>query len=273
MLWLLLGCGLDQYLGPPDDPSDGPPGRRDPPSIDALEPYRNEDTFLVTGLIAPDDDRVVVSAAGETTIASIEGGAWSATITIPRGQDVEITASNGNGESTPATTQACDPWDAWELDPTFDGNTCDEAIVISQALYDNEDREIVIGNILGADEADWYFVHTIDEPVIENNVGYENYHFVAELVKGIDAYQISVFKGACNNPQCPETPEYTTYEWFMHDDEPDEDGMLPPDPRSCGEAPLDPCPDWSESYWIKVQRSDGGADCKHYELELSNGIW
>jgi hypothetical protein len=269
---------MDQFLGPIDDGNDGPPGRRDPPSLDELDRYRNADTFEVTGLIAPDDTAIVVKANGgglnESFTATIDGGTFAAMVTIPRGQDIALTAVNDNGTSTEKVTMACDPWDAWELDSTYNGDVCDEPIVISQSLYDAEDIEIVIGNVLVADDEDWYFVHTVDEAVIENSAGYENYHFVAELKgDGAAAYAITVHKGSCGAAECPEAGAYQTYEWFTTDTEPDELGNTPADPRSCGEPPLNPCEDWSESYWIQVKRIDGKSDCTHYELELSNGLW
>ena len=268
----MTACGLDQFLAPVDEGD--APGRWDPPVLDPLAPYRNEDSFQVTGLIAPGDTQVMVTVEGADFVqAEISGDRFTATVTVPRGVQATLTASNDHGQSDPVTTLACDPWDAWEIDPVFNGDTCEDPIVVAQQLLDAEDLEVVVGNVLEEGDLDWYFVHTVDEPIVENSAGFENYKFTARLIEGAEAYELSVFKGACAKPECPELGGFTEYDFFAHDTEPDDAGDLPADARACGDPPLNPCEDYSESYWIKVQRTDGEVDCTHYRLDLENGVW
>lgn len=275
MLLLLAACGFDQYLEPVEEA--GVPGRRDPPSLDALAPFRNEDQAEVTGLAAPGDSAITVTVkaggSSESFSAELSEGRFLAAVTLPRGLEATITASNDNGESPGQTTLACDPWDRWEIDPVFNGDTCEDPIVVAEQLLDAEDLEVVLGNVLEEGDVDWYFVHTVDEPIVENSAGFENYNFTARLVEGAEAYELSVFRGACTSPECPDLGGFTEYGFFARDTDPDEAGDIPADPRACGEPPLNACEDYSESYWIKVQRTDGGLDCTHYRLELENGVW
>lgn len=284
---LLVACqgyGLTQFegAGAGTDGHGGldEPARGDPPALNTLDPWRNEDVVTLTGLAAPGDEEVVVrvSTSAGTTSVTVEvlDDAFTTEVELVRGEENEITAENDHGTSQPVSTTACDPYDVYAVDAALEGlgRVCEASVEPHDRLPDNQASVQITGNVLVADEVDWFTIYAVDEPVVENSASYENFHLEVELLEGVEAYRFRVIPGGCNGtPECPSLDGYDHYEDFASDTEPDEEGNVPADPRACGDAPFNACEDWSKPYFIEVRRVDGLVDCTHYTLEIRNGFW
>ena len=252
----------------------------DPPLLAALDPYRNEDLVTVEGRALPGEAvTVLVDQADRTDeylVLADADGFFAQPVVLDRGVDVQITATNLNGPSEARTTQACMPWDAYEIDRESGddyGDSCDD----NPVLADNEFTDALslmtlTGNVLEEGDEDWYRIVTIDEPIIEDQFFYENYNFQVDFLEGSDRYAFEVFRNGCQaeSQECP-GESYDTYSYFADDQEPDEVGEVPADPRACGREPFNDCADFSATYTIVVRRTDGQLNCAHYQLRVRNG--
>lgn len=288
LLLFLISCG-DWGLDPlaPDqvgnltdsDSSAAPLSDTDPPILDALDPYRNEDLITVTGR-APEGDTVTVDVVGSQStdeyLAIASDGTFSVDIGLERGVDVRITASNNNGVSEEISTQACNPWDIYEIDATSGDDYGDDClsnpIRASEEFSDVQSVLSLVGNVLQKGDEDWYRVVTVDDPTIESNFGYENFNFEVSFAAGEGQYAFRVYRGSCEaeSEECA-GEEYDEYSFFAEDTEPDEQGSVPADSSACGGPIFNECADFSETYYIVVRRIDGQLNCDHYQLDLQNG--
>lgn len=278
-LLLLPACGLTEYDPAPIDGTDQP-GRFDPPVLEDVAYYRNPDTVLITGLGGPSDLLVTVtvdsSAGAESQDVAVLDGVFEVELTVPRGEEVSISATNDQGSSNVVTTWACDPYDAYEIEPVMPdtwGDTCGEPIEPFAALRDSDNDGVVFGNVLTEGDEDWYVVTMVDEEVTENSAGLEKFRASVVMDQGVGNYVFEVYRGSCDAPECGELGGYEEYDWYRWDTTPDDDGNVPADPRACGPEPLDPCEDYSAPYYVRVTRTDGELDCTPYSLTISNGHW
>ena len=278
------GVGLDvtapDVLSGGDDTGLGQVSETEPPRLVELEPFRNSDALTVTGRALPGEVVTLLvsgfSQTDEYLATADDAGDFAHEIIIERGVDVEIVATNSNGASDPAVTHACAMWDSYEIDE-FNGDdygdTClDNPVAASDDFTDALSLTTLVGNALTEGDEDWYRFVTVDETLIEDQFGFENYHFEVSFLEGEDRYAFEVYRGGCASSQreCPGS-EYTAYDYFAEDVEPDDLGDLPPDPRACGGNPYNHCPDFSATYFIAVRRTDGQLNCDGYQIQVQNG--
>lgn len=252
----------------------------DPPVLDELDAYRNEDLVTLTGR-APDGNTITITVTGtsstEEYIAVASDSVFAVDIGLERGTDVQIVAENSNGTSNTVTTHACENWDAYEIDAVQGDDYGDDCslnpVVISEAFTDVQEVSLITGNSLSDGDEDWYQVVTIDDPTIENNFGFENYNFQVRFLEGESRYSLEVYRDGCGADvlECGEE-SYSEYSFSAEDVEPDETGSIPPDPRACGGPADNDCADFSATYALRIRRTDGQLDCNHYQLEVSNGL-
>lgn len=260
------------------------PGDPDAPVLTPLAPYQNEDTVVVTGTAKQSKVRLTWSGpeGEDSREVPVAGGEFEYTVGIGRGAPTTFTAvgidgSDETGASEPVATEACDPPDSYEIEAYYGkgyGDTCDDDPVYANgALPDDGSVQTFVGNLHSADDVDWIRV-TASDPGGDETRGYENFKLAARFVQGEGTFQMTVYRGGCTDSEteCP-GDAYDEYSWFMDDQEPDESGSTPADPRACGLAPYNECMDLSGDFYILVSRSDGGFDCTPYEVEVTNGVW
>lgn len=253
----------------------------DPPILDPVDRFRNDDQIVVTGL-APASGAVTLQISNgdgadyEYLVVADEDGLFEAELSLTRGVDTQIAAANDNGASDPVETRACAIWDAYEIEADYGedyGDTCEEnPVAVSDDFTDDGSLADITGNVLTDGDEDWYRVVSVDADATEQSLGFEDYNFEISFLEGADKYSMSIFRGSCasDSEECS-GEDITEYSFFAEDVEPDKNGDVPNDPRACGSETTNECADFSATYYVVIRRTDGQLDCDHYRLRVQNG--
>jgi hypothetical protein len=260
----------------------------DAPVLDSIDPYRNEDTVVITGTTDAflDVTLYMVDSTGTATDATSASGAGSFTFSesLTRGSAYTFyatavdSAGNVSDPSNTLSTEVCDPWDEYE-DSSGYGDTCTNGIVDWSTLTDDGATTLTVqGNLLDASDEDWYLVQTTDG----TTSGINYYRFHVELTHGSGSYAFAVYDGGCTDAylDCgsgsssdPEGDGYTEYEYYA-EDVGDGSHTVPSDTRTCASGgDYNDCDDLSSDYYIHIIRTDGTYSCEYYELTITNGVW
>jgi len=255
----------------------------DPPVLDDLSPYRNEDTATVTGVCegncALEFTVEEVGLGSFTEIGTCNpSGTLSLTVDLTRGYTTEVTATcedasgNISADSNTVSTQACDPYDEYENASGY-GNTAGSAIAEWDVLSDDGTVTIsIVANALDDSDEDWYLINTYDDTHPTDEYWFELYLFEAELVEGDDAYQIEVYNGdvSLTTDVCSGST-YSQFDWYFEDPTWGRGQYCNPTTEN---VDYTDCPDFSIDWYVKVsRRSDADPSCGQYELEITNGMW
>lgn len=292
-----IGETWECTVTPNDGTSNGTPGKDsvnvndytapDAPVLSSIDPYRNEDTVTIQGSTEPfmDVTLYINSANGQTTDTTTANAVGSFTFTESLTRALTYTFyatakdSNGNNssQSNTVSTEACDPFDDYE-DSTGYGDSCADPVVDWSTLTDDGSTTIsIVGNILDANDSDWYMVSTSDL----TSYGINYYRFHVELTAGSGHYKFVVYSGGgCSaaNLDCSSGAQnyaYTEYEVYQQDQGDHASHATPSDTRVCynSHGDYNNCDDFSDTYYIQVVRTDSGYDCSYYQLDVTNGQW
>ena len=257
----------------------------DAPVLDAIDLYRNEGTITITGTAESGSSVQLYNDCGQSTPLAFtvpSSGSFSVILTIGFGTSCSYYATatdlagNTSADSNNISTEFCDPVDSYEVSPSFDGDTCGASIDDWNILGSSASAtaETVTGNIITPGEEDWYVVDT-SQAVISSGINY--YNFQADLTTGSASYEITVYRGDCTSGSLQANSSgatsYDSYSYFAQDVGDAPDHTIPAETRYChnSSASYNVCDDLSETYYIKVFRTDGVVDCQEYTLSFQNG--
>ncbi len=276
---------------PSDGLDDGPAGSDsvtivdytapDAPILDDLDPYRNDDSAVLSGTCEADCELVFYfsDSTGSWTETDTCGadGSLSHTVYLTRGSTTEAfatcedAAGNVSGDSNTVSTEACDPYDEYENAAGY-GDDYSSAIDEWSTMLDSAAGTITISaNALDSSDEDWYVISTTDDPAYENSYYVEDYLFEVALTEGESTYSMTIYRGdpAGATPTCEDGT--TEMDWYFED---------PTWGRGQGCSPTantgdyTDCSDFSTDWYILVTRSDSATpSCDPYELTVTNGVW
>jgi hypothetical protein len=255
----------------------------DAPVLDAIDQYTNRSTMTITGSAEPlalitlflDCDTGLTT----TTTQVSSTGVFSITINIASGDSCEYyakaTDSFGNisVSSNVLNSEYCSIVDTYEISALFNGNTCaaaiDDWIILSDTNI-SANTINVSGNVLDPADEDWYVIDTSQTSI---SSGINNYNFQVDISAGAGSYDMLVYRGDCTagSLECSSSSGgYDTYDYYAEDD--GANYFVPSDSRYCDNGTAyNNCDDLSDTYYIKVYRTDGTVNCQHYTLTISNG--
>ena len=256
----------------------------DAPVLDAINMYRNEGTITITGTAEPGSSVQIYNNCGQAAPLAFTvppSGAFSVFTVISAGTTCSYYAratdgaGNTSADSNLISTEFCDPIDSYEVSSSFNGNSCGNAIDDWNILAPSSNAvpEVVTGNIINPTDVDWYVIDTSSN-VGSSGINY--YNFQVELTTGSGSYDITVFRGDCNaasiETNSSGATSYDSYDYFAQDKGVGTGHLTPSDSRYCqNSSRYNVCDDLSDTYFIKVFRTDGIVNCQEYTLSIQNG--
>ncbi len=263
----------------------------DPPVLDDPDPYVNEDYVELTGTCEADCDLTYyfTDATGSWTEAGTceSDGTLTHQVYLTRGYETTgyatctDDAGNTSGNSNTVTMQSCSVEDTYENSSGY-GDTGANAINEWATFSDDGSTSTVVtitANALTSSDEDWYVISATDGGSSE-----ERFNLAIEMTSGTSTYSFDVYKGssttAIPTPSVTSPSGYATacteFEYYNEDNAISIDGASSTYHATaspsylCGSTDQNVCPDYSDSFYIKVTRNGGVSDsCDHYELDVS----
>jgi len=263
----------------------------DPPVLDDPDPYINEDNLDITGTCEAGCDLTYyfTDATGSwTEVGTCESdGTLTLQVYLTRGYETTgyatctDSAGNTSGNSNTVTMQSCSVEDTYENTSGY-GDSGANAVNEWSTLTDDETStvETITANALTSSDEDWYVFSTNDTTTSNE----EQFNLQIDMTSGTSTYSFDVYKGSPTGAICTGSEKNCTgyatscteFEFYNEDNAITQDGASSTYHSTaspsylCGDAAQNECPDYSDSWYIKVTRNGGvSASCDHYELEVS----
>jgi hypothetical protein len=159
---------------------------------------------------------------------------------------------------------------AQEPDEAAGGDECATAKDLG-AFPDTNQAFDVLGNLVPADDVDWYRFDAVDTP----DTTCDLFHARAQLLGDAnDEFRIEVWRGGCEDGQkITETP-CTDMRWYTNFNQAGSPptGECPCTGPGANQTNVNRCNDNSATFYVKVSRVGGKPlSCNGYKVEISNG--
>ncbi|MEL6347054.1 MAG: hypothetical protein AAFV53_28325 [Myxococcota bacterium] len=278
---------------PEDDEEAGTPGTDaqivqdvtapDTPTINDIDEYRNTSVVTIDGTAESGATVTVIadcdSGKLEETDTVNPSGIWTVSFTLTKGDYCEFSAvaedaaGNVSDESNLVGTESCATYDDYDGVSGFSdtyGDTCANAIDEWVVLPDDSSVTVdIVGNIIDTSDADWYVFETSQTVT---TIGTNLHNVEIELIDGASTFEMEVYRGSCTSRECSTTSDVDSYDRFARDDGDGLNHLTPSDRRYCRNGSRnDRCDDLSDTFYVRVKRTSGGADCTPYTLRVTNG--
>jgi len=253
----------------------------DRPIIVAIERYRNEDSFDVSGSAEPYSTVSLYYSCDDGTNGSYSttansSGGWSITATQTAGLDCDYYAvatdmtGNVSDASNVVATEVCDPGDDYE---DLNQNTCGDPVSEWSTLDSDGTVTVTVdGNIVDGSDTDWYHLDVSQTLTSASGYSINPYNLEIDLSAGASDYDFLIYRGGCasSDVECS-TSGYDSYDFYAYDS--GESYHTPPTNRAaCRSSSIyfNQCSDFSDDMYIKVIRTSA-FDCSGYTLTITNG--